>query len=84
MWLDPDMDKDNIEWDEACAERLRPFTRGSYISETDFVRRPAWTVEAYRPQCWRGLADLRTMHDPHRLFFDLFEGLGEDPSPAGS
>ncbi len=82
MWLDPADDAANIEWHEACTAALRPCTSGSYIGETDFVRRPASAVEAYLPQCWSRLADLRAVHDPHRLFFDLFEGLDEKAQPA--
>ena len=76
MWLNPADDAANIEWHEACTAALRAYTRGSYIGETDFVRRPASAVEAYLPRCWSRLADLRTVHDPGRLFFDLFEALG--------
>ncbi len=84
MWLDPADDATNIEWHEACTAALRSYTRGSYIGETDFVRRPASAVEAYLPDCWSRLADLRTVHDPDRVFFDLFEALGEDHHPSAS
>lgn len=83
MWLDPADDAMNIEWHEACTAALRVHTKGSYIGETDFVHRPASAVEAYLPHCWSRLADLRAVHDPHRVFFDLFEALGEvDHPPA--
>lgn len=81
MWVDAAQDRETIAWHEACTQRLRPFSVGSYIGEADFVRRPATAVEAYRPECWSRLADLRSVHDPDRLFFDFFEGLGEDLSP---
>ncbi|WP_254940925.1 FAD-binding oxidoreductase [Cyanobium sp. Morenito 9A2] len=78
MWLDPAYDATNIEWHEACTAALHVHTKGSYIGETDFVRRPTSAVEAYLPHCWSRLADLRAVHDPDRVFFDLFEALGED------
>jgi FAD/FMN-containing dehydrogenase len=81
MWMNPADDAANIEWHEACTAALRSYTRGSYIGETDFVRRPTSAVEAYLPQCWSRLADLRSVHDPDRVFFDLFEALGENDHP---
>ncbi len=82
MWADPAHDGRNGAWHQECTGRLHPFTGGSYIGEADFARRPATAVEAYRPECWSRLADLRSVHDPSRLFFDYFEGLATDPSPA--
>ncbi|WP_197157719.1 FAD-binding oxidoreductase [Synechococcus sp. CBW1006] len=86
MWLDLAQDAENMAWHQDCIDRLRPYTVGSYIGESDFIRRPATAVEAFLPQCWSRLADLRSLHDPDRLFFDFFEGLAEPalPSQTGS
>jgi FAD/FMN-containing dehydrogenase len=75
MWLDPAEDAANIAWHEACTSALLPCTRGSYIGESDFIRRPATAAEAYQPHCWSRLAELRRLHDPSGLFFGWQEGV---------
>lgn len=74
MWWKEEDDAVNSQWHKECIERLRPFNVGYYIGEANTVERPASAVEAYAPENWRRLADLRQKYDPEGLFFSYFDG----------
>lgn len=74
MWWDAKDDQVNSEWHQKIIETLRPFNVGYYIGESDTVTRPATAVQAYAPENWQKLADLREKYDPDGLFFGYFDG----------
>jgi FAD/FMN-containing dehydrogenase len=75
MWKEAGDDAANTRWHNECAALLRPFNAGYYIGESDTVGRPSNAVQAFSPENWKRLADLRTKHDPEGLFFGYFDGL---------
>ena len=77
MWKEAGDDAANARWHDECAALLRPFNVGYYIGESDTVGRPSNAVQAFSPENWKRLADLRTKHDPEGLFFGYFDGLSK-------
>jgi FAD/FMN-containing dehydrogenase len=78
MWEDPDEDAENIKWHRTCTSLLRPFNVGYYIGETNTVERPASAEQAFSPENWQRLADLRQQYDPEGVFFGYFDGLANE------
>lgn len=74
MWWKEAEDQANSEWHQKLIETLRPFNVGYYIGESNMVDRPASGVEAFAPENWQKLADLRDQCDPDGLFFGYFDG----------
>lgn len=77
MWRAAEDDEANADWHRDVTTRLRPYNLGYYIGETNSVERPASAVQAFTPETWKKLCDLRDRHDPDRVFFDHFDGLAE-------
>lgn len=78
-WWKEEDDHANTDWHRECIERLRPFNVGYYIGESDTIERPANAVQAYAPENWRRLADLRQKYDPDGIFFSYFDGFEKNP-----
>ncbi len=74
MWWDEADDRANLAWHQKLIETLRPFNVGYYIGESNIVDRPATAVQAYAPDNWQHLADLRARLDPDGVFFGFFDG----------
>lgn len=81
MWKEAVGDGANTEWHNECAARLRPFNIGYYVGESDTVGRPSNAVQAFSPENWKRLADLRAMYDPDGVFFGYFDGLSNTETP---
>lgn len=77
MWQDEADDRSNSDWHRQCIEKLRPYNIGYYIGESDTVERPATAVQAFSPENWQRLADLRDKYDPDGVFFGYFDGLAK-------
>jgi FAD/FMN-containing dehydrogenase len=75
MWRDAADDQANTDWHHQCTTLLRPYNVGYYIGESDAVSRPSGAVEAFSPEGWKRLADLRGKYDPDGVFFGYFDGL---------
>lgn len=75
MWWDEKDDQANTDWHREFIALLRPYNVGYYIGESNTVERPSNAVQAYSPESWHKLADLRKKYDPDGVFFDYFEGL---------
>jgi FAD/FMN-containing dehydrogenase len=75
MWRDAADDQANTDWHHQCTTLLRPYNVGYYIGESDTVSRPSAAVEAFSPERWQRLADLRAKYDPDGVFFGYFDGL---------
>jgi len=75
MWWDEKDDQANTDWHREFTALLRPYNVGYYIGESNTVERPSNAVQAYSPENWHKLADLRRKYDPDGVFFDYFEGL---------
>jgi FAD/FMN-containing dehydrogenase len=75
MWKEARDDEVNAAWHEDLIATLRPFNVGYYIGESNTVIRPANAVQAFRPENWQRLADLRDKYDPDGVFFGYFDGL---------
>jgi len=80
MWKDAQDDKANADWHNEMTAILRPFNVGYYIGETNSISRPATAVEAFSPENWQRLADLRAKYDREGIFFGYFDGLKDEPS----
>ena len=74
MWKDQADDDTNTTWHNECTALLRPYNIGYYIGESDSVGRPSNAVQAYTPEKWQRLADLRDKYDPEGVFFGYFDG----------
>lgn len=74
MWMNAADDDVNTQWNDECARLLRPFNVGYYIGESDSIARPASAVQAFTPENWQRLADLRDQYDPSGVFFGYFDG----------
>lgn len=74
MWWDEKDDAANADWHHRCIELLRPHNVGYYIGESNTVERPETAREAFSPESWQRLGDLRAKYDPDGVFFDYFEG----------
>lgn len=77
MWRDAADDQVNADWHQAMVTTLRPYNTGYYIGEANTVERPSSAVQAFAPEKWRKLGELRDRYDPDRVFFDYFEGLSD-------
>ncbi|MGE0418506.1 MAG: hypothetical protein AB7O80_17025, partial [Acetobacteraceae bacterium] len=77
MWWDAKDDQVNSDWHQEMITTLRPFNLGYYVGETNTVERPATAIQAFTPDKWQRLCDLRNKYDPDRVFFDYFDGLAE-------
>jgi FAD/FMN-containing dehydrogenase len=77
MWRDAADDAANTEWHDALTASLRPFNVGCYVGESDTVRRPSNAVQAFSPESWQRLADLRGRLDPDGVFFGFFDGFAQ-------
>lgn len=75
MWWDAADDQANSDWHHEITAALRPFNVGYYIGESNAVERPATAVQAFDPENWQRLADLRDRYDPDGVFFGFFDGL---------
>jgi FAD/FMN-containing dehydrogenase len=75
MWKDAKDDEANAQWHNELTALLRPYNTGYYIGESNTVLRPATAVQAFLPENWQRLADLRDKYDPDGLFFGYFDGL---------
>lgn len=75
MWWDAADDEVNAAWHHHLITTLRPFNLGYYLGESNTVERPANAIQAFTPDKWQRLCDLRNKYDPHRVFFDYFDGL---------
>ena len=75
MWKEAKDDEANAAWHEDLIATLRPFNVGYYIGESNTVIRPANAVQAFLPDNWQRLADLRDKYDPDGVFFGYFDGL---------
>lgn len=75
MWWNAAEDQVNVEWHKKMIEMLRPYNVGYYIGESNAVERPATAVQAFAPDNWQKLADLRDKYDPDGVFFGYFDGL---------
>ncbi|WP_457105363.1 FAD-binding oxidoreductase [Methylobacterium sp. P5_C11] len=75
MWRDPHTDEANAAWHRELIAVLKPFNIGYYIGETNTVEQPDIVAQAFTPEKWQRLCDLRDRYDPDRVFFDYFDGL---------
>ncbi len=75
MWEDAKDDMVNGRWHDELTEILRPHNVGYYVGESNTVLRPATAVQAFLPENWQRLADLRAKYDPDGLFFGFLDGL---------
>jgi FAD/FMN-containing dehydrogenase len=75
MWNDAKDDQVNGDWHHELTALLRPYNVGYYIGESNTVERPSNAVQAYSPENWQRLADLRDKYDPDGVFFGYFDGL---------
>ena len=78
MWWDEKDDQINSAWHAELIQTLRPYNVGYYIGESNTVERPATAVQAYLPEKWQRLADLRKKYDPDGVFFGYFDGFGKE------
>ncbi|MEO6053900.1 MAG: FAD-binding oxidoreductase [Chthoniobacterales bacterium] len=77
MWMDPKADDTNSTWHEELLKQMKPFLCGNYIGESDTVTYPEDAVNAYSPENWKRLAELRTKLDPTGVFFGYTGGFGK-------
>jgi len=77
MWWEKKDDAANKAWHRKLVEGLSPYNLGYYLGESNTVERPANAVQAFTPEKWQKLYDLRDKYDPNRVFFDYFDGLGD-------
>lgn len=77
MWTEAKDDQINGDWHRELTALLRPDNVGYYIGESNTVERPSNAVQAYSPENWQRLADLRDTYDPEGLFFGYFDGLAK-------
>jgi FAD binding domain len=75
MWQDAADDEPNTAWHQECVSLMKPYISGYYIGETDPVAVPSEATEAFSPESWKRLADLRDKYDPDGVFFGYFDGL---------
>lgn len=75
MWWDAKDDQANTHWHHTLTALLRPHNAGYYIGESNTVECPSNAVQAYSPENWQRLADLRAKYDPDGVFFGYFDGL---------
>ena len=67
-WDTPGGDAANLRWVDEAAQRLQPFSEGSYINETDFFSRPERARQCFSTTAWERLKTVRARHDPTGLF----------------
>jgi hypothetical protein len=74
MWWEAKNDQANTGWHHEVITVLRPYSTGYYVGESNTVERPANAVEAFSPEKWQRLADLRATYDPEGVFFGFYDG----------
>lgn len=79
MWWDAKDDQANNDWHQELITTLRPYNLGYYLGESNTAERPANVVQAFTPEKWQKLCDLRAKYDPDGLFFSYFDGLTRNP-----
>lgn len=75
MWWDAKDDQANADWHNELINTLRPFNLGYYLGESNTIERPGNVPQAFTPEKWQKLLNLRAKYDPHGVFFDYFDGL---------
>ncbi|MGH8631599.1 MAG: FAD-binding oxidoreductase [Burkholderiales bacterium] len=65
-------DSDNLHWVDEAAQRLQPFSGGSYINETDFFSRHERARDCFSKAAWERLQAVLARHDPMGLFASPF------------
>lgn len=68
MWADPRADRENMTWMDTATTLLDPVTTGSYINESDFLKRPHRSRLYLKPESWKRLEALRQQYDPQGVF----------------
>jgi FAD/FMN-containing dehydrogenase len=68
MWDKQQADGENQGWMDAAITLLDPVTTGSYINESDFLRRPERASLYMSPENWKRLEALRRRNDPLGVF----------------
>ncbi len=75
IWEDAGDDAANIEWHRQCCELLKLFACGRYLGESDILDDRSRAEEAFSPEHWRRLHELKARYDPESLFHGFFGGL---------
>lgn len=68
MWQEPQADAENQAWLDRAVALLDPLTTGSYINESDFLRRPERNRLYMKPDHWKRIETLRQRYDPLGVF----------------
>lgn len=80
MWRNAADDQINADWHHHLITTIRPFNVGYYLGESNTVERPSNAVQAFAPENWQRLAELREQLDPSGVFFGFFDGLTSNPA----
>jgi FAD/FMN-containing dehydrogenase len=77
IWEKPEEDAANTKWHNGCTDILKKFTSQHYIGETDIVQDNSRVQNAYNPEKWKRLEQIRAKYDPDGLFFGYLGGIAK-------
>jgi FAD/FMN-containing dehydrogenase len=75
IWEDGADDAGNVAWHRGCCEILKPFACGRYLGESDILDDRSRAEEAFSPENWKRLNEMKARYDPDGIFHGFFGGL---------
>ena len=68
LWNDAENDGANHAWLKQTNDLLEPFSKGTYINETEATLFPERVKSSFSEDSWKRLAELRKKYDPGKVF----------------
>lgn len=68
QWDTASEDEQNLAWADRSTDDLQPVTIGSYVNETDLIRRPDRARRCFSVEAWERLQKVREFYDPDGRF----------------
>ena len=68
LWNDAQDDPANHAWLKQANELLQPYSKGTYINETEMTLFPERVRSSFSDESWQRLTELRKKYDPEMVF----------------
>lgn len=68
LWNDAEDDEANHAWLKQANDLLQPYSKGTYINETEATLFPERVKSSFSEEGWQRLGELRKKYDPDKVF----------------